>query len=135
MEKMNVSALIRDTGIIYTVGNESICLAKLHQICPSSWDHAMKHEGYSIVPIVVETGEPIEELTEETIKQLGKAFYNSYIRKTISNREKEVNKNISSVEVENHGGLIVANVYNNEGSGYQIVLNQYNLHKSGDITN
>ena len=39
--------LSRD-GFTILIGTEVECLERLHQISPSSWDHSLKHEGYSL---------------------------------------------------------------------------------------
>ena len=44
--------LRKDGEAIYTGKTENECLEKLHDIFPGSWDHALKHEGYSIVKVV-----------------------------------------------------------------------------------
>lgn len=129
MTNKNYTALVHDSGKIHFVGTDNECLATLQKVQSSSWEHALKYEGYSLVPVSVEA------ITVEEIRNLNTSLQKSYINKTIANREKEINMTVASFEIEKHGGLLVANVYNKHGNGYQVAINNYNGHKQGDITN
>ena len=39
---------LKKDGILIFEGTENECYVKLHKIQPSSWDHALKYEGYSV---------------------------------------------------------------------------------------
>jgi len=133
--KIQKTALIHDSGKVYAVGTENECLVTLHKVSGQSWDYSLKHGGYSLVSVEIETGEMLDEITAQNIKDLSAAFYASIINKTISNREKEINKNLASIEIEKHHDMYTANIYDKDGNGYQLVLTAWNGHKPGDITN
>ena len=48
METKTYFYLCRDNEKIFRATNYNDCLIALHRFCSSSWEHALKYEGYSI---------------------------------------------------------------------------------------
>lgn len=48
--------LLRDGEVLFE-GTANECYIHLHKIQPSSWHHALKYEGYSVVPKEGESNE------------------------------------------------------------------------------
>lgn len=48
MEGEDIYVLKRDDEVLFE-GTEDECFGKLHKVQPSSWEHAVTYEGYSVV--------------------------------------------------------------------------------------